>query len=219
MRSGRLQRWKNASALGAWTIGGEARCNDKVQRRSGHSLLEVLTNENTERCFRPSCRYLGYESQRSNVSIPSWIHVNTVVAYDFSSAALLNGGPVSGQSITGVQQATVTSASASVAGSVQLTFNGIARSAQFSCSASGACTGYQANFWVDPTDPTHPFPNGQLFSVIPGTAPFTVPGRTWNAVTMARAYSFRWSSMLTPDSFSTIRNIILRKKSFCCCAV
>src|SRR5262249_42859284 len=30
-------------------------------------------------------------------------------------------------------------------------------------------------------------PNGQLFSVIPGTAPFTVAGRTWNAVTMTSA--------------------------------
>ena len=120
------------------------------------------------------------------VQIPSWIRQNTIVAYNFASSALSNGMTVSGQSITGVQQATVNSvSSAAVAGNVAVAFNGLVDTAQFSCNVVGACIGYPAQFWVDPADPTHSKfgPNGEPFTIA-ATGPFQAAGVTWNAVKM-----------------------------------
>jgi hypothetical protein len=125
----------------------------------------------------------GAEAQ----TIPSWIRQNTIVAYDTASAALSDGVPVSGQSLTGVEQITVATVSATaVAGTVQSTFPEFVETNQFSCNAFGACTGFPAQFWVDPADPTHSKfgPEGQPLTII-GTAPLTVAGVTWTAVTMA----------------------------------
>jgi hypothetical protein len=129
---------------------------------------------------------LGSTTARA-VQIPSWIKQNTIVAYNFSSAALSNGLPVSGQSLAGIEQITVSSVSSTVvAGTVITAFNGLKDTAQFSCNLVGACVGFPAQFWVDPADPTHSRfgPNGEPFTII-GTGPFQAAGVSWTAVTMA----------------------------------
>jgi hypothetical protein len=149
------------------------------------------------------------------VEIPGWVRQNTVVVYDFVSAALQNGVVVSGGSASATEVFTVTGVSATaVSGIAQITSSGIVNTNQFTCTAAGACSGpVQAQFAVDPTDPTHSTfgPNGEVFTII-GTSHFTVAGVTWNAVTMA--YSNAASGVEYVTIFDTNSGLILQTAEY-----
>jgi hypothetical protein len=118
-------------------------------------------------------------------SIPNWIHPNIVVEYNQYSQ--YEGSPP--RQLEVFNTITVTEVSdTAVSGTIHsVTSLGVdLGTSTFSCSASESCTNFDGLFWVDPGDPvTSEFgPNAGSICTNRGTAPYTVAGATWTAVTV-----------------------------------